>query len=179
MLELAGEEADAGLGETLEALLADAYEAGAIEDAAIAASEAQAAGFWRLRENLSEAQLLEGGSIKHDIAVPVSAVPAFLARALPLVEGLIPGVRPVPFGHLGDGNLHFNLSRPAGADSAPFLALGPEVNAAVYRLLEDMGGTISAEHGIGQLKRDALKGVKSPVELDLMTRLKAALDPTA
>jgi D-lactate dehydrogenase (cytochrome) len=177
LLELASGKAGDHLAETLEALLAEAYDDGLIGDAALAASAAQTAAFWRLREGMSEAQKPEGGSIKHDISVPVSRIPEFLARAIPLVEEMIPGVRPVPFGHLGDGNLHFNLTQPAGGDREAFLARWEEVNRAVHELVMEMGGSISAEHGIGRMKVEEMKHFKSAVEIELMARVKAALDP--
>jgi D-lactate dehydrogenase (cytochrome) len=177
LLELASGRAGDHLAETLEALLAEAFDDGLIADAALAASAAQAAAFWRLREGMSEAQKPEGGSIKHDISVPVSRIPAFLARAIPLVEDMIPGVRPVPFGHLGDGNLHFNLSQPEDGDREVFLDRWEEINRAVHELVVEMGGSISAEHGIGRMKVEELKHFKSAVELELMARVKAALDP--
>jgi D-lactate dehydrogenase (cytochrome) len=177
LLELASGKAGDHLAETLEALLAEAYDDGLIGDAALAASAAQTAAFWRLREGMSEAQKPEGGSIKHDISVPVSRIPEFLARAIPLVEEMVPGVRPVPFGHLGDGNLHFNLTQPAGGDREAFLARWEEVNRAVHELVMEMGGSISAEHGIGRMKVEEMKHFKSAVEIELMARVKAALDP--
>jgi D-lactate dehydrogenase (cytochrome) len=177
LLELASGKAGDHLAETLEALLAEAYDDGLIGDAALAASAAQTAAFWRLREGMSEAQKPEGGSIKHDISVPVSRIPEFLARAVPLVEEMIPGVRSVPFGHLGDGNLHFNLTQPAGGDREAFLARWEEVNRAVHELVMEMGGSISAEHGIGRMKVEEMKHFKSAVEIELMARVKAALDP--
>ncbi len=177
LLELASGKAGDHLAETLEALLAEAYDDGLIGDAALAASAAQTAAFWRLREGMSEAQKPEGGSIKHDISVPVSRIPEFLARAIPLVEEMVPGVRPVPFGHLGDGNLHFNLTQPAGGDREAFLARWEEVNRAVHELVMELGGSISAEHGIGRMKVEEMKHFKSAVEIELMARVKAALDP--
>lgn len=167
----------AGFRESAEAALAEALERGALADAAIAESEAQARDFWRLREAMSEAQKFEGGSIKHDIAVPVAAVPAFLAEALAAVEQVVPGCRPVPFGHLGDGNIHFNITQPAGADSAAFLARRADVNAAVFEVVARHRGSISAEHGIGIDKRAMLPAIKSPAEMTLMRTIKAALDP--
>jgi FAD/FMN-containing dehydrogenase len=122
-------------------------------------------------------QKQEGGSIKHDVAVPVSAVPRFLAEASAAVVATVPGARPFPFGHLGDGNIHFNVSQPPDIDKQAFLDRWDEVNAAVHAVVLALGGTIAAEHGIGQLKRDLLVKVKSPVEMDLMRRLKNALDP--
>lgn len=169
---------DAVNGRTLiEEIFSEAFEAGYVEDAALAESEKQAEDFWTLRHGMSEVQRAEGGSIKHDISVPVSAVPAFLDRAIPACEAAIPGCRMVPFGHIGDGNLHFNISQPVDADKAAFLARWEEINTMVHAIVNEMGGSISAEHGIGQLKRDLLPGVKDPVELDLMRQLKTCLDP--
>ncbi len=177
LLELASGKAGDHLAETLEALLAEAYDDGLIGDAALAASAAHRAAFWRLREGISEAQKPEGGSIKHDISVPVSRIPEFFARAIPLVEEMIPGVRPVPFGHLGDGNLHFNLTQPEGGDREAFLDQWEDVNRAVHELVVEMAGSISAEHGIGRMKVEELKHFKSAVEIELMARVKGALDP--
>ncbi len=177
LLELASSKAGDDLGGILETLLAEAYDDGLIEDAAIAASEAQSAAFWRLRESLPDSQKPEGGSIKHDIAVPASRIPEFLARAVPLVEEMIPGVRPVTFGHLGDGNLHFNLTQPEGGDREAFLARWDEVNRAVHEVVVEMGGSISAEHGVGLMKIEEIKRFKPAIEIELMARLKAALDP--
>ncbi len=176
LLELSGS-GSPPLAGLLEAILSAAIEQGFVEDAAIAASESQARDFWRIRETLPEVQRIEGGSIKHDTSVPVSKVPEFLARAVPAVEALIPGARPVPFGHLGDGNIHLNVSQPVGADKAGFLARWEEMNELVHAIVLDLGGSISAEHGIGQLKRDSMRRIKSPVELDLMRGLKRLLDP--
>ena len=175
LIEMSG--ADAGLRQTLETILADTMEAGDIEDAVIAESGAQADALWKLRETIPEAQIAEGASIKHDVSVPVSATPAFLSKAAALVEKEMPGVRPVPFGHLGDGNIHYNLSQPPDMDPDAFLAEGDRLNRAVHDLVNDMGGSFSAEHGIGTLKRDDLNRYKSGPELDLMRALKATLDP--
>ncbi|HEX2256841.1 MAG TPA: FAD-binding oxidoreductase [Afifellaceae bacterium] len=161
----------------LEEALAAALGAGDIADAAIAASLEQAAQFWRIRHGLAEVQRFEGGSIKHDVSVPVARIPEFLARAGEAVRQAVPGARPVPFGHMGDGNIHFNVSQPRGADKAAFLARWVEVNAIVHAIVAEMGGSIAAEHGIGRLKRGLLADVRSPLELDLMRRLKRALDP--
>jgi FAD/FMN-containing dehydrogenase len=166
-----------GLDATMETLLEKALDAGLISDAALAASETQRNDLWRIREAMSEVQRFEGGSIKHDVSVPVAAVPTFLARGIALVEAMVPGCRPLPFGHLGDGNIHFNISQPVGADKAAFLARWDEVNEAVHALVGSFGGSISAEHGIGRLKRHLLPGVKDPVELALMHAIKATLDP--
>jgi FAD/FMN-containing dehydrogenase len=166
-----------GLRHSLEQLLADAIEQGLVTDATIAASLDQARSFWHLRHVLPEVQKPEGGSIKHDISVPVAAVPDFLAEASAAVQKLIPGSRPVPFGHVGDGNIHFNVSQPVGADQAQFLARWGEVNAVVDKIVLKYHGSISAEHGIGKLKRDSLPKVKDPVALELMRGLKRMLDP--
>lgn len=150
---------------------------GFIGDAVVAASEAQAVELWRMREYLSEVQKLEGGSIKHDISVPVAAIPAFIEEASAAVTRLMPGARPVPFGHFGDGNIHFNVSQPLGMDKAAFLNRWDEVSALVHDIVLRYDGSISAEHGIGQMKRDMLGRVKSPVELDMMEAIKRSLDP--
>jgi FAD/FMN-containing dehydrogenase len=162
---------------TIEAIFAESSEAGLVEDGARAGSLQQAAEFWRIRETLSEVQKHLGGSIKHDVAVPVSAVPELLARADIAAKQVVPGCRPFPFGHFGDGNIHLNVSQPEGMDKKAFLDRWTEMNAAIHKVTTDLGGTISAEHGIGQLKRDLLPLMKSPVEMATMRRIKAALDP--
>lgn len=161
----------------MEGLLEQGFEAGLIIDATIAANLKQRADFWKIRHEMSDVQKFEGGSIKHDVALPVARVPEFLARAVPAVEALVPGCRPVPFGHMGDGNIHFNVTQPAGADKDAYLAEWEAMNAVVHGISTEMGGSIAAEHGVGRLKRDLLPGVRSPVELALMHRLKATLDP--
>ena len=176
LLELSSSETS-GLRETMEGLLAAGVDAGLITDATIAASLAQRQEFWKLREVLPEAQKPEGGSIKHDVSVPVANVPAFLAEADAAVEATIPGARPVPFGHLGDGNMHYNVTQPAGADTQKYLARWYDMNAAVHAVVNKYGGSISAEHGIGVMKRKLLPEVKDPVALDLMRALKRTLDP--
>jgi FAD/FMN-containing dehydrogenase len=162
---------------TLEAILAKALEDGIVDNAVIAASLSQRQAFWKLRDEMSAAQKPEGGSIKHDISVPVAAVPDFLAQADAAVTKLIPGSRPVPFGHLGDGNIHYNVSQPIGADAADFLGRWHEVNAVVFDIVVKLGGSISAEHGIGVLKRDELSAVKDRTAIELMRSFKALLDP--
>src|SRR5262249_45764937 len=132
---------------------------------------------WRTRTGLTEVQKPEGGSIKHDVSVPVAKVPEFLKLADAAVEKLVPGARPVPFGHLGDGNVHYNVNQPVGADRTAFLERWEGVNAAVHAIVVKLGGSISAEHGIGVMKRELLPSVKDPVELELMRALKRALDP--
>ncbi len=161
----------------LETILTKAMEDGIVDDAVIAANLSQRQGFWKLRDEMSAAQKPEGGSIKHDISVPVAAVPAFIEEANAAVVKLIPGSRPVPFGHLGDGNIHYNVSQPVGANTADFLARWHEVNAVVFEIVLRMGGSISAEHGIGVLKRDELPEVKDKVAIELMRGIKAMLDP--
>src|SRR6202041_1249572 len=162
---------------TLEAILTRGMEDGIVDDAVIAASLSQRSAFWKLRDEMSAAQKPEGGSIKHDISVPVAAVPDFITEANAAVVKLIPGSRPVPFGHLGDGNIHYNVSQPIGANAADFLARWHDVNAVVFSIVLRMGGSISAEHGIGVLKRDELPGVKDKVAIELMRSIKAMLDP--
>ena len=130
-----------------------------------------------MRESLSEAQKREGGSIKHDISIAVNQIPDFIKTAAQRLGEAFPAARPVPFGHMGDGNLHYNVSQPEGGDKQAFLAQRAEINAIVHGLVQEFGGSISAEHGIGVLKRDLLKQVKDPVALDLMRAIKSTLDP--
>jgi FAD/FMN-containing dehydrogenase len=176
LVELSSQ-ARSGLRTVLEEILAEGLERGLVTDATIASSLEQTRMFWRIRELLGEVQRHEGASIKHDISVPVAAVPAFIKEANAAVELLIAGARPLPFGHLGDGNIHYNVVQPVGADKAAFLKRWDEVNAAVFEVVARYGGSISAEHGIGVLKRDLLPKVKDPVAYDLMRTLKRALDP--
>jgi FAD/FMN-containing dehydrogenase len=166
-----------GSRELLEEILTEGLNGGLVLDAAIADSLEQAKLFWRLREMFGEVQRHEGGSIKHDVSVPVAAVPDFIAEANAAVAALLPEARPVPFGHLGDGNIHYNVSQPVGADRAEFLARWNEVNAAVFAVVKKFGGSISAEHGVGVMKRDLLPSVKDPIALDLMRKIKYLLDP--
>ncbi len=168
---------DGSLQETMMAVLEGAFEEELVLDATVAASESQAAALWRIREAMVEAQKHEGGSIKHDVSVPISSVPEFLERAMAAVSERIPGIRPVPFGHIGDGNIHFNLSQPLGADKAEYIARWDEMNEIVHDIVVELGGSISAEHGIGRLKVASNAHYKSSVEIDLMKKIKAALDP--
>ncbi len=163
--------------DAVEGWLADRLEAGEAGDGVVARSQAQAAKLWSLREHISEAQKIKGISIKHDIAVPVSRIPDFLARADAALAAAFHGIRVVAFGHVGDGNLHYNLSKPDAQDNAAFIAAQPTVNRLVHDAVDALGGSISAEHGIGQLKREELLRYKSPVEIALMRTLKQALDP--
>ncbi len=176
LMELSSQQRE-GLRALLEAVLAEGMERGLVLDATIAESIEQGKAFWRVREMFGEVQRYAGGSIKHDISVPVAAVPAFIREADAAVTALIPGARPLPFGHLGDGNIHYNVNQPVGADKGEFLKRWDEVNAAVFAVVKKYGGSISAEHGVGVMKRDLLPSVKDPVALDLMRSLKRMLDP--
>jgi FAD/FMN-containing dehydrogenase len=177
LAEISSGRSESAARSDLEAIVAAGRSTGAVGDARVATSEAEAAELWRLRYSLSDVQRPEGASIKHDVSVPVSRVPAFLAAATKAVTVLAPDCRPVPFGHLGDGNMHFNVSQPAGGNGEAFRALRPVINAAVFELVASYGGSIAAEHGIGQMKRDLLPLVRDPVEIGVMRRIKAALDP--
>ncbi|MDE1159554.1 MAG: FAD-binding oxidoreductase [Neorhizobium sp.] len=161
----------------MQSLLEQGFEAGLVEDAVIAASVAQQKALWHMRESMSAAQKPEGGSIKHDVSVPVSKIPAFMAEAEEAVVAAVPGARVCAFGHLGDGNIHYNISQPVGADKAAFIGRWREVNEIVHGIVLKMGGSISAEHGIGQLKRDELAHIRPAIEMDLMRRIKTAFDP--
>jgi FAD/FMN-containing dehydrogenase len=176
LIELSSQ-ARSGLREVMEDILSEGHSKGLVLDATIADSVQQAKSFWRIREMFGEVQRHIGASIKHDVSVPVAAVPAFIKEAKAAVEKLIPGVRALPFGHVGDGNIHYNVTQPAGADKAEFLARWDEVNAAVFAVVKKFGGSISAEHGVGVMKRDILPNYKDPVALELMRTLKRALDP--
>jgi FAD/FMN-containing dehydrogenase len=176
LIELSSQQRD-GTRLLLEEMLEQGMERGLVLDAALADSIEQGKALWRIRELFSEVQRFAGGSIKEDISVPVAMVPAFIKEANDAVTALIPGCRPVPFGHLGDGNIHYNVSQPIGADKAEFLSRWGDVNKVVFAVVKKYGGSISAEHGIGLLKRDILPSVKDPVALDLMRSLKRTLDP--
>ncbi len=177
LVELATPRQDAGLRASLEELLAAAMEAGLVTDAVIAESGAQRAALWKLREEHSEAQKLAGASVKNDVSVPVSKVPELIRRAAEACERLVLGIRCVPFGHLGDGNIHFNLVQPEGGDPDAFLARDHELMDAVNAVVRALDGSFSAEHGIGKLKPYMMPEWRGGAELDLMRRIKAALDP--
>ena len=168
---------DPHLQERCETLLAEALEHDIIQDAVLATSLDQRNAFWRLREMLPEAQGFEGGSIKHDISVPLSDVPDFIERVDAELLAWMPGCRPMPFGHLGDGNLHYNIAQPVGMDKKAFMDRREEAHAIVYKHVKAVNGSISAEHGVGRLKKHLLPDVKDPVALDLMRQLKRTLDP--
>ena len=174
LIELSGHD---GVSSTLKTVLKQAQGDGLIADVLIAKSSAQADQLWAIRHAIPGAQTQEGGSIKHDVSVPVSGVEEFLTKASDLVEAKLPGARICAFGHAGDGNIHFNLSQPLGADTDAYLENWDTINRIIHDLIVSIGGSFSAEHGIGQLKRDDLKRYKSEVELDLMRALKKAIDP--
>jgi FAD/FMN-containing dehydrogenase len=166
-----------GLPGALQASLEVALADDLITDAVLAASEADRTRMWAFREQMSECQSKEGASIKHDVSVPIGAVPQLIEEGWAAAERLVPGIRPCPFGHMGDGNIHFNLSQPVGADPKAFMAGEGPVHVAIYEIVNRLGGSVSAEHGIGQLKIDLLKQVKDPVALEMMRAIKQALDP--
>jgi D-lactate dehydrogenase (cytochrome) len=177
LIKLASAREGSALRDTLEQILADGLETGLVEDAVIAASEAQAEAIWRIRESIPEGQKPEGGSIKNDVSVPVSRVPEFMELATKAVEAALPGIRVVAFGHLGDGNIHFNLTQPVGADRKAYMAQWERFDRIVCDIATGLGGSFSAEHGIGRLKRVDMARYKSAVEVDLMRTVKRALDP--
>jgi len=177
LVELSSPEAEAPLQAQLEALLAEAVEAEEVEDAVLAQSEAQREAFWAMREGMSEAQRFEGGSIKHDVSVPISHVAAFIEEASAACMAALPGIRPCPFGHIGDGNIHFNLTQPVGMEKGVFLAQWHRLNTLVHDRVLAHGGSIAAEHGVGLFKRDELPRYRDPVALALMGQIKQALDP--
>jgi FAD/FMN-containing dehydrogenase len=177
LMELATPRPEAGLRDAMEDVLAGAMEEGLVVDAVIAESDAQRAALWRLREEHSEAQKREGASVKNDVSVPVSLVPDLIARATAACERLIPGIRAVPFGHIGDGNIHMNLEQPEGMDQAAFLARDHDIMDAVCAVVRDLDGSFSAEHGIGKLKPYMMPAWRGGPELEMMQRIKRALDP--
>jgi len=177
LMELDDSDPGCGLQTLLEETLFDALSEGLVSDAAVAKSQPQAGSLWALREQIAEAQRLEGVSIKHDISVPVDRIPELIDRATTQLEKNYPGVRLICFGHVGDGNLHFNLSKPDRSSNDDFVRETAAVNRIVHDVVMNLGGSISAEHGIGQLKVDELSHYKDPLELELMRSLKHALDP--
>ncbi|MDB5473788.1 MAG: FAD-binding oxidoreductase [Devosia sp.] len=167
-----------GPGGALQAAIEAVFADGLIENAVMAESLADRARMWAFREQMSEVQSMEGTSIKHDVSVPIAAVPQLIAQGIAAVERLFPGIRPMPFGHMGDGNIHFNFSQPVGVDGKAFMAEADEmVHEAIYDIVLKLGGSVSAEHGIGQLKVQLLQQVKDSVALDMMGAIKKALDP--
>ena len=167
----------AGLRDVVEEIFEAGVERGLVEDGAIAQTLEQGKAFWRIREEVGEVQKRLGGSIKHDVSVPIAAIPAFIAEANAAVIATVPGARPFPFGHVGDGNIHYNVTQPEGADKAAFMARENDIQDAVFAIVLKHGGSISAEHGIGIAKRDRLPLVKDKTAIELMRTLKATLDP--
>ncbi len=161
----------------LEDILGEALDGDLIKDGVLASSQAQAVELWKIRESLPEAQTKEGASIKNDVAVPVSKVPEFISQATKEVEKACPGIRVVAFGHLGDGNIHFNLTQPVGSDGAIYLERWDELTGLVNDVVASFSGSFSAEHGIGLIKRHELVARRDPVELALLGAVKNALDP--
>ncbi|MGN6515764.1 MAG: FAD-binding oxidoreductase [Rhizomicrobium sp.] len=171
-------EASGGANSHLEEMMEGALSSSnLVADAVIAKSETQRAALWKLRETMSEAQKPEGGSIKHDVSVPIKDIPAFLKDGIAAVERMVPGVRPVPFGHLGDGNIHFNFTVPKGGDNAAFLARWNEIQDAVHDIVNRYHGSISAEHGLGVMKVHEIERYKSAAELEVMRNIKRTFDP--
>ncbi len=177
LIELTSAIDDSGLRGALEKTLERALEDGLIADATVAESAEQSRRLWFVRESIVELQKFAGASMKHDVSVPVSRVPAFMTRAIAAVTSALPGIRPVPFGHIGDGNIHFNLYQPETMRADEFLARQPELSRIVHDIVAELDGSISAEHGIGRLRRDDLQRYKPAIELELMRRIKQALDP--
>jgi FAD/FMN-containing dehydrogenase len=161
----------------LQTALEAAFESGLVDNAVIAESLEERTRMWAFREQMSECQSREGASIKHDVSVPIAAIPQLIAEGTAAAERAVPGIRAVPFGHMGDGNIHFNFSQPVGADGVAFMAGADPVHEAIYEVVLRLGGSVSAEHGIGQLKTGLLKRVKDPVALEMMRAIKVALDP--
>ena len=177
LVELSDSTEGGALDTLLEEALGSAAEEGIVQDAAIAASGTQRNEFWALRENVSEAQKVDGASIKHDVSVPVSQVPALIERANADLARRYPDIRIVAFGHVGDGNIHYNCSKAERQEAKQFFEEAVEVNHIVYEVVHSLGGSISAEHGLGVLKRDEIRNYKSELELDLMRSIKQTLDP--
>jgi D-lactate dehydrogenase (cytochrome) len=177
LLELTSSRENSGVAAIAEEALAAAMEEGLVSEATIAQNESQAAALWFLREAVVEAQKSAGASIKHDVAVPVAAVPAFIKEAKAAAEAAEPGLRVYAFGHLGDGNIHFNLMQPVGMKPEDFTAQTARLNRVVHDIVARYGGSISAEHGLGQLRREEARRYKPAIEFELMERIKAALDP--
>jgi FAD/FMN-containing dehydrogenase len=177
LLEFSSGRSEADAQELAEGTLATALAEAIVADAVIAASTEQAKAFWRIRHGVSEVQKPEGASVKHDVSVAVERVPELLERGIAAVAAAVPGVRPVPFGHLGDGNIHFNFSQPPEMDPTTFLARAPDIHAIIHEIVAALGGSISAEHGIGRYKRELLRTVKSDIELQMMRRIKRSFDP--
>ncbi len=177
LCELSSSRAADTLDAMLETALRDAMDGGLLDDAALAQNERQRAAFWRLRESIPEAQRIEGPSLKHDVALPIGKLPQFVEQASSWIAGHLPDAVLVAYGHVGDGNLHFNVNARSGADPLRFVARADEVQRVIHDLVASLGGSVSAEHGIGRLKVDELVRYAPPVEIELMRAVKLALDP--
>ncbi len=177
LLDVTGQESPGSLREPLETVLADAFEAGLVTDAIVATSEAQADALWKIREDMAETQRRAGKGIKHDISVPISRVPEFIARADAAMTHAFPGHVICTFGHIGDGNIHYCPIEPPGWDQARWLAEAVSINRIVHDIVADLGGSITAEHGVGRLRMAEMMHYKSPIEIGLMRRLKRSFDP--
>jgi FAD/FMN-containing dehydrogenase len=177
LIEISSGQSEEAARQMIEGLFEKAFDTGIANDAVLAESESQRKAFWHMRESMSEAQRPEGGSIKHDISVPIAKVPEFLRQASIAVNEYMPNVRICAFGHLGDGNIHYNISQPVDADKQEFLSYWHSLNTVVHAIVLEMNGSISAEHGIGQLKRDELASIREPIEIELMQRIKRSFDP--
>ena len=177
LLEVSSNRSQEDADQTMQTILEASFEENAIDDAALSTSLAQVQDFWRIREMMPVAQKHEGGSMKHDVSVSVHQVPDFIAKAGEIIEREMPQARLCTFGHLGDGNMHYNISQPIDSNAEDFLKRQPEINAMIHDLVVSMEGSVAAEHGVGQLKRDLLARTKDKVELDLMRSIKQTLDP--
>ena len=177
LMEAADGGSDEALHDAMQTALMDCLEDDCLKDVALASNLAQGQTLWMLRENITHAQQMDGSNIKHDISLPISRIPAFVEQMLPQLQQAFPGARPIVYGHLGDGNLHFNVSAPNGVESAAWQRETDAVNKLLHDVVTAMRGSISAEHGIGQLKRHEMALYKTPAELDVMRRVKQALDP--
>lgn len=177
LLEVSSNRSQEDADATLQSILEISFETQAIDDAAVSTSLAQVQDFWRIREMMPISQKHEGGSMKHDVSVPIHQVPDFITKAGQIIEREIPQARLCTFGHLGDGNMHYNITQPIGDNAEAFLARQPEINTMIHELVVSMEGSVAAEHGVGQLKRDLIARTKDPVELNLMRSIKQTLDP--
>jgi len=177
LIEVSSNRSEEDAQETLQNILEEAFELDYVADAALASSLTQNADFWRIRETMPLAQLHEGGSMKHDVSVPIHSIPEFLSLADKIILAEMPDARIYAFGHMGDGNMHYNITQPAGIERQAFLDEQPRINRLIHDLVVEMNGSVAAEHGVGKLKRDLLALTKEPVELQLMKSIKATLDP--
>ncbi len=177
LVEISSPGGEVTLRPAFESALSAAIDDGVVEDAVVAESKAQAATLWRLRETLPEAQKPEGASVKHDVSVPISRIAEMIAEGAMAVEDFVPGVRSLPFGHVGDGNVHFNFSRPLEMSDEEFMSHAKDIHLIIHDIAHRLGGSISAEHGLGQAKREEIKRYKDPAALDLMRQIKDLIDP--